>query len=263
MSCSNTICAALNAGGFLSGLRCRSKSIYDVEGVGYCRVHAIGKENKKLIEENPSATPLFAGIVTLSEKNKIRDFITVKTQSRIKGENNYPSLYIGSPYPVGLYKDKNLKAHNIKNFMHAHALYPFEMDHKGCPLPCFYETLERIYGKVAPMKEKHSAKIRRYYASRYAPVAYVFYNVRGEEVRYTPKEAIYIFSKFYQKMVEESDEFAELLELYKNGSNLNIVCEDLDSEGFVPQRLLFALLSKEGEKKYYVPFNEAAYANMF
>lgn len=107
---------------------------------------------------------------------------------------------------------------NLENFHQANKVFPSEVEN-GDPTPEWYETQLKMYKDPIPHRHKASAVGEG--TKKNVPLYSIWRNETGNhKISYIESRQFYC--TFYQKAVQEMNEYKDLLEMLKNGYHLQI-----------------------------------------
>lgn len=123
------------------------------------------------------------------------------------------------------------RAETIENYHQFNKCFPIEMDEAGNPVPEFYVRRAEAYADPIPHRHKFdSAAIKKMNKDFVTageslvnkPMFSVHVDRNGHERRYTYVESRFFYCKWYEKLAMETDDFAKLKQMLRDGYSMCI-----------------------------------------
>jgi hypothetical protein len=174
---------------------------------------------------------------------------------------------------------------NIENYHQYNKVYPNEIDDDGNPTKEFRKRQIEGYNDIIPHRHKFDAetmkKLRKEIngENKNAPLYSVHKTLDGVERKFTYVQSRYFYSKAYEKLSKNTNDFDKLKEMIKNGTNLQIcgydayeITDDIynhycdPKNAFGHELVLYCLLTIENSDDYpwnvYRKNNKKIYKNI-
>lgn len=120
---------------------------------------------------------------------------------------------------------------NIENYHQFAKVFPLDADEDRNPTPAWKLQRKTAYADPAPHRHSPSAR-KDSKGNRNVPLYSVYYHLEtGKERRYTYVECRYFYCHWYAKIAVKLKQYAELKDLVKSGTDLQIVGYDGYYEG--------------------------------